>query len=446
MSTQQRLVVRYPWILVFYLLAVTFVAFLLPDSIKATGVAVLFATQLVVLAAFRSLRSSDLARIFGRLRFLFFFLIVVNAFLPGPATGRYWSLAWGILVNLDGLFSGSVMCAQIALVVLTTHVVRTIGDERSFIDGLRSLRIAPLLAYSLDTTFALVGGSLNRGAGDGGGSGGGHRKKRWWHRIIGGGRHSGGGRGGGGGGGDQAAAGQETSGGVLALFRALRNRDISPFVDKINNGLADAARHAARLGLGRERAHDVGVIGGIAAVMMAFKLVKVLPGLPVMQGAKMIFFIPLYILAADRTHTRWGGTIAGGIMGFLAFLNGDSRYGLFEILKHLIPGLTMDIIWPVVRRLPLRIWVLVIVGWIAAAARTSTQFAMIFALSSDNATLLVFPALKLIPNAIAGTLSALVTYPVLKHLGSRAIASKERSESLKDEHGAELALRGVPRH
>lgn len=439
MSNQQRLVVRHPWILVFYLLAVTFAAFLLPDSIKATGVAVLFAMQLVVLAACRSLRLGDLARIFDRLRILFFFLIVVNAFLPGPATDRYWPLAWGILVNLEGLFSGAVMCAQIALVVLTTHVVRTIGDERSFIDGLRSLRIAPLLAYSLDTTFALVGGSLNRGAGGGGGE---HRKKRWWNWIIGGGRHDGGG---GGRSGDPAAAGEQTSGGVLALFRALRNRDISPFVDKINNGLADAARHAARLGLGRERAHDVGVIGGIAAVMMAFKLVKVLPGLPIMQGAKMIFFIPLYVLAADRTHTRWGGTIAGGIMGFLAFLNGDSRYGLFEILKHLVPGLTMDIIWPVVRRLPLRIWILVIVGWIAAAARTSTQFAMIFALSPDNATLLVFPALKLIPNAIAGTLSAFVAYPVLKHLGSRAIANKERSESLNDEPGAELTLRGVPR-
>ena len=442
MNDQQRLVVRHPWILVFYLLAVTFAAFLLPDSIKATGVAVLFAMQLVVLAAFRSLHLGDLARIFDRLRILFFFLIAVNAFLPGPATGRYWPLAWGILVNLEGLFSGAVMCAQIALVVLTTHVVRTIGDERSFIDGLRSLRIAPLLAYSLDTTFALVGGSLNRGAG-----GGQHRKKRWWNWIIGGGRHSvGGGGGGGGGGGDQAAAGEETSGGVLALFRALRNRDISPFVDKINNGLADATRHAARLGLSRERAHDVGVIGGIAAVMMAFKLVKVLPGLPVMQGAKMIFFIPLYILAADRTHTRWGGTIAGGIMGFLAFLNGDSRYGLFEILKHLVPGLTTDIIWPVVRRLPLRIWILVLVGWIAAAARTSTQFGMIFAPSSDNATLLVFPALKLIPNAIAGTLSAFVTYPVLKHLGSRAMANKDRDESLKDAPEAELALRGVPRH
>ena len=88
MSGQQQLVVRHPWVLVVYLLAVTFAAFLLPESIKATGVAGLFAMQLVVLAAFRSLRLSDLVRIFARLRFLFFFVLAVNAFLPGPATGR----------------------------------------------------------------------------------------------------------------------------------------------------------------------------------------------------------------------------------------------------------------------------------------------------------------------------------------------------------------------
>jgi hypothetical protein len=171
----------------------------------------------------------------------------------------------------------------------------------------------------------------------------------------------------------------------------------------------------------------VGVIGGISAMMMAFKLVKVMPGVPLMQGAKTIFFIPMYILAADRTHTRWGGTIAGGIMGFIAFLNGDSRYGIFEILKHLVPGLVIDLIWPVVRRFPLHLWVLVLVGWLAAIARTSTQFAMMFCLGADNLTLYLFPSLKLVPNLVAGTLSALVSYPLLKQLGSRALAERGAS-------------------
>jgi len=83
-----------------------------------------------------------------------------------------------------------------------------------------------------------------------------------------------------------------------------------------------------------------------------------------------------------------------------------------------VPGLVVDLIWPIVRRFPLRLWILVVVGLIAAVARTSTQFAMIFSLGADNATLLVFPAFKLIPNLIAGFLSALVSYPILKHMGS----------------------------
>lgn len=206
----------------------------------------------------------------------------------------------------------------------------------------------------------------------------------------------------------------------MGLIRALKTRDLSPFVAKIEAGLSAGSQHAQRLGLNERRAHDVGVIGGIAAVMMAFKLIKVLPGLPVMQGAKTIFFIPLYILAADRTHSRWGGTVAGGIMGFIAFLNGDSRYGVFELLKHIVPGLVIDLLWPIFRRLPHRISKFIAIGLIAAVARTSTQFGMILALGADSATLLMFPAAKLIPNSIAGFASAFVSYTVITHLGREA--------------------------
>ncbi|MDZ4781787.1 MAG: hypothetical protein SGJ19_16155, partial [Planctomycetia bacterium] len=225
------------------------------------------------------------------------------------------------------------------------------------------------------------------------------------------------------------AAAQPT--GVLALFQALKQRDLTPFIDKINRGLDDAANHAERLGLSDRRAHDVGVIGGIGAVMMAFKLVKVLPGVPVLQGAKSIFFIPLYMLAADRTHSRWGGTMAGGIMGFIAFLNGDSRYGIFEVLKHVVPGLVVDLAWPLVRMFRLRFSILLAVGLLAAVARTATQFAMVFCLGADNVTLFLLPAERLIPNLIAGFLSAFVSYPILKNMGSAALI--ERQQAKEDE-------------
>jgi len=415
---------RQPGLPVVYLLVVSFTAFLLPAGIKGEAVAALIALQFAILAAWGLLRW-DIYRVFDRLRFLFFFLILFNAFLPGVPTDPKWAIPGvGWEINITELLAGVLMSAQIALVVLTTHVVRAIGDEKSFIKGLRALRVAPLVAYSLDTTLALISGAS--GGAHGGGMGGGRRGA--------GGGGGGTGRGGGDGGGsdrglEPAASEMQRERGVLALFRALRSRDLSPFVRKVEAGLREGAERAERLGLNEQRAQDVGTISGIAAVMMAFKLVKVLPGVPVMQGAKATFFIPLYILAADRTHTRWGGSIAGGTMGFIAFLNGDGRYGIFEVLKHLVPGLVIDLLWPIFRVLPHRPWKFVLLGLIAAFARTSTEFVMILALGADNATLLVFPALRLIPNSIAGLMSALVSYPVVTHLGSeRTRARPARSK------------------
>ena len=168
------------------------------------------------------------------------------------------------------------------------------------------------------------------------------------------------------------------------------------------------------------------MIAGVSAAMMAFKLVKVLPGVPALAGMKTVFFIPLYMLAADRTYSRWGATMAGGIMGFIAFLNGDSRYGIFEVLKHLVPGLVVDLVWPLVRKFRLRFSVLLFVGLLAGAARTSTQFAMVMLLGADKASLYLLPAGRLPTNLIAGFLSIFVSYAVLKSLGSCAVEEREK--------------------
>jgi hypothetical protein len=415
---------RHPWLLVVYLLAITLVAFFTPDPWKPAVVAALITWQLAVLAWNRQLDRS-LIQILARLKFLFMFLIAVNALLPGEAGNQIWKPTSWLAIDVTGALLGILMSAQILLVVLTTHVVRTIGDERSFINGLRSLRVAPLLAYSLDTTLALLDGSLRKGAGmgrgDGSGGGGGHhgRRNRWLRllrrRKVADAADTG-----------DALLTEAPPDGVLALFRALKRRDLSPFVDKINQALHDAAQHAERLGLSERRAHDVGVIGGVSAAMMAFKLVKVLPGVPALAGMKTVFFIPLYMLAADRTYTRWGATMAGGIMGFIAFLNGDSRYGIFEVLKHLVPGLVIDLVWPLVRRFQLRFSVLLAVGLLAGAARTSTQFAMVMLLGADKASLYLLPAARLPSNLIAGFLSIFVSYVVLKRLGSRAVDERQK--------------------
>ena len=168
------------------------------------------------------------------------------------------------------------------------------------------------------------------------------------------------------------------------------------------------------LGLESEQARDIGVLAGVAAVMMSFKLVKILPGVALFSGAKAMFFFPLYILAAARTKSRWGGTVAGAIMGIIAFLNGDGRYGIFEVAKHIVPGLFVDLTWPSVRSLRGSVVALCVFGLFLAVARTSTEFLMVLALSADSAELYLFPALKLVPNLLAGVLSGFISYGVLK--------------------------------
>jgi hypothetical protein len=417
MPAQASYLNRHPWLLVVYLLAITVAAFFTPTAWKPYVVVSLIALQCVILVALRKVDRS-LWRIFDRLKFLFVFLIAVNALLPGEADHEYWQASDWLAVDLTGARQGLLMCAQILLVVVTTHVVRSVGDERTFINGLRSLRVAPLLAYSLDTTLALLDGSLKKsggggmGRGDGTGGGGGHHgaSARWFSWF---GRRQAG---------DATTDAPQTQqpNGVIALFRALRNRDLSPFVERINQVLQDASAHAERLGLSERRAHDVGVIGGVGAAMMAFKLVKILPGIPALAGMKTVFFIPLYMLAADRTNSRWGATMAGGIMGFIGFLNGDSRYGIFEVLKHVAPGLVVDLVWPLAKKFQLRFSVLLVVGLLAAAARSSTQFAMVMLLGADKSELYLLPLPKLISNVIAGFLSIFVSYAVLRKLGSSA--------------------------
>jgi hypothetical protein len=158
--------------------------------------------------------------------------------------------------------------------------------------------------------------------------------------------------------------------------------------------------------------HDASIISGVALAMMSLKVLKVLPGLPFLPGWKTLFFYPLYILAAQLTFTRWGGTTAGCIMGVLGYMQGDGRYGVFEILKHAVPGLVIDLAWPLFRRLPRSVVAYCLLGFVAAVARTSTEFALMFLLQV-RVEIYLFIVMTLTSNLVAGTLSGLVTYFVL---------------------------------
>ena len=106
--------------------------------------------------------------------------------------------------------------------------------------------------------------------------------------------------------------------------------------------------------------------------MMSLKLLRLMPG-PFASGYKTVVLFPLSILAAQLTYSRFGATTAGSIIGLVGLFNGDGRYGVFEVFRHVVPGLAIDLLWPLFRRLPRRVWVYSALGVIAAVCRVSTE-------------------------------------------------------------------------
>jgi hypothetical protein len=316
---------------------------------------------------------------------LFLFLIGCYTLLPPERPAEdlvmHWrvpGLGWVFPFNVTGLDRAAVMCLQILTVLLASAMVRLTGRGDDLAHGLRALRLPGLFVHSLDRTLSLLGGA----------------EKRSGRR--------------------QGDAGAQR-GTFTALKRLLRG-DVGAFVQSIEANIELAGRQSGREGereFETQLAHDVAVVSGIALCMASFKMLKFLPGLPFASGHKALLLFPLYVLAARLTHSRWGATAAGTIMGVIGFLQGDGRFGVLEVLKHIAPGLVIDLAEPLVRRLPVWAFGYCLMGLAAAVARTSTELILVFLLGA-RAEIYIFPAAKLVPNLLAGFLSGFVTMFVLR--------------------------------
>jgi hypothetical protein len=278
------------------------------------------------------------------------------------------------------------MCLQILAMLLASMVVRLTGSGKDLADGLRAFRLPNLFVYSLDHTLELFAGTQRsgRGRGEGGGRGEGR--------------------------------GRANRGGSLSTVKQLLRGDIGGFVETIRANV-ERAGERTRSDTGRDvgvhLAHDISVVTGIALCMASVKVLRIFPGLPFAPGHKVILLFPLYVLASRLTYSRWGGTAAGSIMGVIAFLQGDGRFGVLEILRHIAPGLVIDIAAPLVARLPT--WALgyCLLGLAAALARITTDFMLVVLLGARTEVYL-FPASVLVPNLLAGFLSGFVTMFLLR--------------------------------
>jgi Cobalt transport protein len=371
---------------VLYLLAVTAVAFIVPTAAAIRParwfvVSALLAIQILLLLACR-IGVNEVVRPIWRLKWLFLFLIGCYFLLPPehPEAGDtivYWHVplnGWLVPLNFSGLERGVLMCLQILTLVLASTLVRLTGSGNDLAAGLRAFGLPNLFVYSLDHTLELLGGAQRSGRrGDG-------RRDRGFHSTV----------------------------------KRLVRGEIGELAETINANIGRAGERARLHGdIGVHLAHDTGIVTGIALCMASVKVLKILPGLPFAPGHKVVLLFPLYVLASRLTYSRWGGTAAGSIMGVIAFLQGDGRFGVLDIFKHITPGLVIDIGEPLVRRLPSWAFGYCLLGFAAAVARISTDLLLVVLLGA-RAEVYLFPAAILVPNLVAGLLSGFVTTYVLR--------------------------------
>jgi hypothetical protein len=200
--------------------------------------------------------------------------------------------------------------------------------------------------------------------------------------------------------------------------KRLGSGDVEPIVRRLERQIARAEEHALEQGAdarGAAFVRDVSVIAGASLTMLGIKALKILPSIPFAPGHKLVILTPLYIVASLLARTRFGGTLTGLTMGSVAFLMGDGKYGIFEIVKHVTPGVLCDLTLPLVvrgGRLPGGLfWSFY--GVFLAAGRFATIFLIVFLVQAPRvAYAILLPGLAV--HCTFGAASGYVSWHLLK--------------------------------
>jgi hypothetical protein len=384
---------------ILYLISVASLCFVIRNLYLLSG---LLALQLILWLCLR-LPLTMLGRTFRKLLFFIIFVLLTFTLFPSESTPNDVWVNFSILdrpltINLTGLMLGILMSLRVLTVVTASMVVQLSGAPGELVQGLRAIKIPIVAAMTIDNTLKLLGSnatyrpSRGNGTGRGGGKGGGQGRKQnqgqnlferelTWKRIITG-----------------------DFGFLTTLIESALTR-------------ATALLQPSQPSRDPKLLHDVAVITGLCFLMMTTKMLKVLPGVPFAPGYKLVVLIPLYILAGRLTYSRFGATTTGTTIGIVSFLFGDGRFGIFEIFKHIAPGLVVDGIIPAFKRRsepPSRL-LLALIGALCAAARIATILVVTCLIDPPA----VFYALFLpmfISQTIFGFISGWITFYLLKSL------------------------------
>ena len=126
-------------------------------------------------------------------------------------------------------------------------------------------------------------------------------------------------------------------------IRDMLRGDVGEFVEILKKKREEARKNFGE-GVSEEVAEDVSLISALSIVYFLSGLISLFPGLPFAPGYKGVLIIPLYMIASSYSKGRYGGTILGGIMGFISVLTGGKRFGIFVFFREFLPGIISDLI------------------------------------------------------------------------------------------------------
>ena len=214
-------------------------------------------------------------------------------------------------------------------------------------------------------------------------------------------------------------------------MRRLSRGDVAPIVRRLDRQIA---RAEDTLAPGTPGARDLAVIAGVSLTMLGIKALKVLPNIPFAPGHKLVILTPLYVVATLQTKRKAGATLAGLTMGTTAFLMGDGKYGVFEIIKHVTPGVLCDLLVPLVARSNSP-WVWSVLGGVIAAGRFATIFLITLLVQAPAiAYAILIPGLTV--HVVFGVASGWITHHIV-----RAVREVE-AQRADEEYASQLA--GAP--
>lgn len=373
-----------PRLQILYLLAVGIVAFATSDPRWLSGLLVLQ----ILLWLWLRLPVGGLWAIVRRLQWFVVFVVLSFAFFafePGDRLVVLPLWRWALDINLSGAIRGLLLSSRIVTVICASQILQRAGDRETLVRGLRGLLVPASIAYSLDLVLSLLGTEGPR-RGRGGGMGRGRDEESGAERA-----------------------------GTVEIIRQLIKGDVGFLVELMRRSIANARERAEAYGLKPEAVSDLAVITGLGVLTMTVRFLKVLPGLPFAPGHKGIILLPFYIIAYDLTSSRWGATKLGVVIGVTSFLMGEGKFGPFEILRHIAPGLFVDLVMPAIRRLVPEpgAFLYALVGTGAAVMRVSTLLAVAYFVEAPK-VFYAFLVPMVITNTVFGFLSGFVTFHLMK--------------------------------